>query len=111
MYTFLRCLSLSAPRISKAVSRKKRNLMMVFAIWLYALLLVLPTSLNWYGQFGYVTELGKCDYLSPRHSGDLHPRKLAMSIGFLVPLVLIVFSYVTIWRTTIKSSSFLKRNS
>ena len=108
---YCRCLSLSAPRMSKAVSRKKRNLMMVFAIWLYSFLLVLPTILHWHGRFGYAPEQGKCDYLTPREEGEIHPRKIYMSIGFLIPLLLIVASYVTIWRTTIKSSSFLKRNS
>ena len=84
---------------------------MVLAIWLYSFLLVLPTILDWHGSFGYAPELGKCDYLTPSVEGAVHPRMIYMSIGFLVPLLLIVFSYVTIWRTTIKSSSFLKRNS
>ena len=92
---------------------------MVLAIWIYSFLLILPSILGTlkgeygagYGEFGYAKELGKCDYLSPENEGDIHPRNLYMSIGFLVPLLLIVISYITIWRTTIKSSSFLKRNS
>ena len=84
--------------------------MMVAAIWLYSFLLVLPTILTWHGEFGFAEELGKCDYLKPSE-GHFHPRKLYMSIGFLVPLLLIVLSYLTIWRTSIKSSSFLKRYS
>ena len=105
-----RCLSLCAPRTSKAVTRKKRNLVMVAAIWLYSFLLVLPTILSWHGELGFAEELGKCDYLRPSE-GNFHPRKLYMSIGFLVPLLLIVLSYLTVWRTSIKSSEFLKRNS
>ena len=105
-----RCLSLCAPRTCQAVTRRKRNLLVVAAIWLYSALLVLPTVLSWHGEFGFAEELGKCDYLRPGE-GTFHPRKLYMSIGFLVPLLLIVLSYLTFWRTSIKSSSFLKRNS
>ena len=105
-----RCLSVVTPEISKAVSIKKRNLMMVICIWVYAIILVLPTSLQWYGRFGYDSYLGKCDFLETEGT-VIHPRKLFLGAGFIVPFFLIVFSYFTIWRTSIRSSSFLKHNS
>ena len=52
----------------------------------------------------------QCDYLNGGGE-SVSPRVVFLSIGFLLPLVMIVASYFTIWRTTIKSSSFLKLNS
>ena len=63
------------------------------------------------GQFGYDSLLGKCDYLPPPHQDLIHPRQLFLSVAFIVPLLLIGLSYLTIWRTTIRSNSFLKLNS
>ena len=83
---------------------------MVLAIWVYAFILVLPTILKGYGEFGYDHILGKCDYINP-DSYHVHPRQLFLGIGFSVPMVVILVSYFTIWRTTRKSSSFLKLNS
>ena len=57
-----------------------------------------------------VTGVLQCDYLNGGGE-SVSPRVLFLSIGFLLPLVMIVASYFTIWRTTIKSSSFLKLNS
>ena len=96
--------------MSKAVSIKKRNLMMVICIWVYGIILVLPTWVGWYGRFGYDSRLGKCDF---QDTGDtlIHPHKLFLGVGFIIPFILIMVSYFTIWRTSIRSSSFLKHNS
>ena len=72
-----------------------------------------------YGTFGYNVRLGKCDYLSESEARDdwseeddkIHPRVLFLSVGFILPMIMIVVSYFTIWRTSIMSSSFLKLNS
>ena len=105
-----RCLSLVCPELSKAVSMKKRNLMVVVCVWVYAIILVLPTSLKMYGKFGYDPHLGKCDFIVTEPD-KIHPRVMFLSIGFIIPMIMIIVSYSTIWRTTVKSSSFLKLNS
>ena len=72
-----------------------------------------------YGTFGYNVRLGKCDYLSVSEARDdwseedeeIHPRVLFLSVGFILPMIMIVVSYFTIGRTSIMSSSFLKLNS
>ena len=73
-----------------------------------------------YGTFGYNVRLGRCAYLSNSEAGDdwseedekiHHPRVLFISVGFILPMIMIVVSYFTIWRTSIMSSSFLKLNS
>jgi hypothetical protein len=51
--SFSRFLACSFPNLSKAVSIKNRNLIMVFGIWVYALGLVAPTNTGIYGKFGY----------------------------------------------------------
>ena len=72
-----------------------------------------------FGTFGYNVRLGKCDYLSDSEARDdwseeddkIRPRVLFLSVGFILPMIMIVVSYFTIWRTSIMSSSFLKLNS
>ena len=88
---------------------------MVLTIWLYALAMVTPTLSNsinnpsleddiqgYTGTFGYNTMLGKCDYMD--NNG---PRVLFYTLGFGLPLILIVACYSGIWRTTTLSSSTL----
>ena len=54
-----RCLSLCAPELSKAVTMRRRNLGLVLLVWVYAVVLVLPSLLQLYGSFGYNRRLGK----------------------------------------------------
>jgi len=95
--------------------------MTIILIWIYGFALVSPTTFGLYGTFGWDPTLGKCDFCL--HSSDgkcdlieasetmIHPRKIFLTIAFIVPLIMIVMSYFTIWRTAIKSSSSLKLNS
>ena len=107
-------LCVSHPQMSKAVSVKNRGLCMVLTIWLYALVMVTPTltttltipaqgKIGYSGAFGYNPGLGKCDYMDSNG-----PRVLFYTIGFGLPLILIVVSYAGIWRTTTHSSSSLQ---
>ena len=50
---------------------------------------------------------GKCDYIE---KGEVDPKYLFYSIGFGLPAIIIIVSYFIIWKTTLKSSSFLKVN-
>ena len=110
-YSFSRFLAYSHPNLSKVVLIKNRNLMMVCGIWVYALGMVAPTISGIYGTFGYNKDLGKCDYISIHKYDCGRPRQLFYSLGFGLPLILIVISYFGIWRTTIKSGLFLKPSS
>ena len=105
--TVCRCLSLCCPEVARVLYRRRRNLATVLAIWLYSVLLVLPTLSQWYGQFGYDAKLGKCDYLPPLDEDLVHPRQLFLSVAFIVPLLLIGLSYLTIWRTTLRDGSIV----
>ena len=64
--------------------------------------------------------LGKCEYIEverknlsiqfmmcSQHEGGCE-KKIFWTVGFCVPLVIIVISYFMIWRTSLKSSAFLK---
>jgi hypothetical protein len=81
--------------------------MTVLGIWAYAFVMIIPTMLGKYGSFGYAKDLGKCDYIL---NDGVDPRVLFYSLGFGLPAILIIVSYFGIWRTTTKSSSFLKLN-
>ena len=80
---------------------------MVAGIWVYAFAMVAPTLSNTYGMsgygtFGYNEALGKCDYDDDGFDDVFY------SIGFCLPLILIVLSYFGIRRITLRSSSNLK---
>ena len=70
--------------------------------------MVAPTISGIFGEFGYNEDLGRCVYIT---KDDNTPRVLFYSLGFGLPLILIVISYFGIWRTTIKSGLFLKPSS
>ena len=79
--------------------------MMVGEIWLYALLMVIPTisgNLGYntgLGKFGNHSRLGKCEYIDGDFDVDLddHLRTIFYSFEFGVPFILIVVSYFGIW--------------
>ena len=105
-----RCLSLTKPALSRKVSIKNRNLMMVVAGWVYAAIMVLPSlpSLELYGKFGYDKDVGRCDYMA---KDGKDPKQLFWSIAFCLPLIIIVVSYLIIWRSSTQSSLYLRQNS
>ena len=61
---FSRMLSITYPELSKAVLRGRRNQLTVLGIWLYAGLMITPTALGAYGQFGY--DEATCTIQSPQ---------------------------------------------
>ena len=101
---FLRYLSITNPKLWKALSVKHRNLMMVGGIWLYALLIVFIPILGNFRHFGYNDRQRKCDYIEV----DENLGKLFNSIQFGLPFILMVVSYFKIWRKSQKSTSSVK---
>jgi hypothetical protein len=62
-----------------------------------------------YGTFGYNCGIEKCDFIvSPDY--DDFPQTMYFTIGWLVPLILIVFSYVVIWIYVRKAAQYLRTN-
>ena len=82
--------------------------MIVVMIWVYALMMIIPTMLGQHGTFGFNEEMVKCGYVN---KDGVDPKIVFYSIGFGLPAILIVASYFGIWMSTTKSSSFLKLNS
>ena len=103
-----RCLCICNPKLSQIIFSKNKNLVMVFGLWVYSFLLVLPTVLELHGKFGYDQILGKCGYLKREIDEKPDPRNLYFCIGFFTPLVIMMASYFSIRRKTINSSSFIK---
>ena len=104
---FERYVSLAHPDKSKILLKKNRNKILVSLIWLYNLIMII-TGL-FLDSFGYDPDLEKCDFLSEVKGTD--PRKIFFPLGFGVPAVLIVFSYIGIWRTVHNSSTFRKQST
>ena len=46
---------------------RRRNLGLVLLVWVYAVVLVLPSLLQLYGSFGYNRRLGKVGHRSSNH--------------------------------------------
>ena len=80
-------------------------MLVVVGIWVYALLMIIPTSIGKYGTFDYDPVSGKCDYLANAY-GD--PRYFLCIVGFGLPFILIAASYADIWRRATKSSKGVK---
>ena len=104
-----RCISVCFPLFSKTILDGKKNLLLVFGIWVYAIVLVLPTIFKVYGKFGYDRKRGKCDYLEDKEN-VIGAKLCFLGIAFIVPMILIAVSYYVLWRTA-KASSYLKVNS
>ena len=105
-----RCISVCFPVFSKSVFEKKKNMLMVVGIWVYATILVLPTIFEWYGKFGYDKIRGKCDYLEEREY-FIDAKMCFLGISFIIPMILITVSYFILWKTTRKNSLYLRNNS
>ncbi|XP_023331522.1 protein trapped in endoderm-1 isoform X2 [Eurytemora carolleeae] len=100
-----RCLSLQKNLLSRKFLYGTRGHLVVLSIWVYAALLVSPSFFNIYGQFGYNRKMGKCDFLELNEND---PHVLFYTVGFLVPLCILLVSYAIIWRMSRESSKFLK---
>ena len=106
-WLWFRCVSLAMPRLSKILFKGKRSFVIVFGIWIYGALLILPSLLDVYGSYGYNPRIGKCDFLSVK--SQVKPHIVFYVIGFSLPCASILISYFIIWKTTWKSSVYLKR--
>ena len=103
-----RCLGLCYPEVANRVF--KHIWVSILGIWTYAIVLVVPSVSGWYGTFGYDYDLGKCDMIDSE-SRLIHPRALFLGIGFTLPFILIVVSYVTMWWRVVKSDLYLRQHS
>ena len=94
-----RWLNLAYPALSKEAFKRHINVLAVFGIWLYALLMVIPISFGIFGTFEYNPCSGKCDYIDRDDE-----RYYWFSIEFGLPCILIVASYTGIWKVARRST-------
>ena len=72
---------------------RRRTLQLIFATWVYSLVLALPTQLGW-GDIIIQPKLDLCMYdwgVDPSFTISL------LTVGFLMPIVLIIFCYTRIF--------------
>ncbi|XP_076314362.1 G-protein coupled receptor moody-like [Tachypleus tridentatus] len=89
------------PSVYKKVYRKCYIIVMIITIWLFVLVLLVPTLLGTWGRFGYDEKTRECDMIEVNgHSS----KYFLFTFGFSLPSVIIVFCYTWIlW--VIKRSS------
>ena len=102
MFSKFRCFSLCFPDLAFGM---KRNITIVIGNWIYALFMILPPTLKWYGKFGYDERHGKCDYLEITDS-FLTTKCVSFGIAFIVPLIMILASYFILWKKSLASTYF-----
>ena len=73
--------------------------------------MIIPSYTERFGMFGYNRNVGKCDFIRRKDKDKANPHTVFYSIGFLVPLIIIIISYGRIFITTRKSAAYLRRNS
>jgi len=103
-----RCLSMTSRKLCKFLLYGNRGFVVIFCIWLYATILVLPSSLGLYGQFGYNRKVGKCDLMLKDGIEPLMFYYAVEPVGFFLPLCIQLVSYFQLWRFSINSTKYLK---
>jgi len=101
-----RCLALKNRLLCKKILYGTRGYLVIGLIWVYAVIMVIPSLTEAYGQFGYNRKNGKCDFVE---KDGLDPHFFFYAVGFLFPLAILVVSYFIIWKTSKKSSKYLKQ--
>ncbi|CAH1787599.1 unnamed protein product, partial [Owenia fusiformis] len=90
--------------ISRSIFTWKKCAVMIAVLWIYAILLVLPTQLGW-GSFSFKqkTDLCVCDWAA----SDSYTIILGI-LAFLIPPIAIIYSYWNIFKTVHASAKALR---
>ena len=75
----------------------------IVCMWVLGTFTVLPHTYR--GVFGYDCRVGYCSMIKDSDKGN---KALTYFIGFLLPFIVIVYSYTALWRMARKSSNSLR---
>ena len=83
---------------------------MIFSVWIYGFLMTI-TVIVYSNEYGYNRNTGMCDFLDESLDPATIVKILIWLVGFFLPLSIMVISYIIIWRTIRKSTSYLRENT
>lgn len=105
-----RCLLIAVPKWYPRLFSGPRTAGLIAGIWLVSAGLMLVPLLQIYGKFVYNERTDECDFSDQTQYGQT-PRKLFLSLGFLLPCVVIIVSYSYIFYKARQSSAKVRATS
>ena len=90
--------------------RKYRNGLFAM-IWIYGIVLLLPTNLKLLGEFGYDCYFGLCDIIPTEDENNPPFTAILYGIAFMIPCFITIISYGKILVFMTKSNKYLKESS
>ena len=110
MIAVSRCVNLTKPELGQKLFSGSCGKMFIALIWIYACLLVVPIFISSLelGSFGYNCRMGKCD-LIPNHQGNITYQIYVFGLGFCIPSIMTILSYIVICWYVGSKNKYLKK--
>lgn len=106
-----RCVLIAKPKVYPQVFTGAKTAAIIASIWLVSIAIMLLPLLKIYGEFTYNDNTEECDFDDDTDLGK-GPRKVFLSLGFMLPCIIIIASYSYIYYKARKSSAkVLKRQN
>lgn len=99
-----RCVLIATPKSYPNVFSTCKTAGIIAGIWLVSIAIMLIPLLEVYGQFTYNVKTEECDFDDETDQGKA-PRKVFLTLGFLLPCIIIITSYSYIYYKARKSST------
>ncbi|KAK8393952.1 hypothetical protein O3P69_006945 [Scylla paramamosain] len=101
-----RCVLIAMPKSYPNVFSSRKTVGIIAGIWLVSIAIMLIPLLKVYGEFTYNDNTEECDFDDEVPQGKT-PRKVFLSLGFLLPCIIIITSYSYIYYKARQSSANL----
>lgn len=106
-----RCVLIAIPKKYPQVFTARKTAAIIAGIWLVSILVMLVPLLEIYGRFEYNHHTEECDFADDEEAQGQAPRKLFLTLGFLLPCLFIIVSYSYIFYKARQSSAKIRRIS
>jgi hypothetical protein len=107
MVAFTRCFSILQPEACKMFFSGKAGLLIITGLWIYVFSAMSPGFFGVLGVYGYHCMSGTCNFIP---TGTFNPEYYYLVPLLFIPSVVLVVSYIVLWRTVKVSSIFLKQS-
>jgi hypothetical protein len=107
MVAFTRCFSLLQPEVCKRVFSGKAGVLIIMTVWIYVFSAMSPGFFGVLGVYGYHCMSGTCNFIP---TGPFNPEHYYLALRVYIPSVVVIVSYIVLWKTVKVSSKFLKQS-